>query len=164
MKYKIVYLLCIISFVCSLDAYGQGQVVRSTKHPSQATKQNKPKQSHTTKPKEGKNKTKEAKDENVMSWEKVSEPDGFINGHGYVDLELPSGIIWATCNVGSEQPWEFGDYFSWGETRVKPDYSINFYSEPKNGSNGCADIDGTEYDIAYTNWGGRLGNTHRRFV
>ena len=39
-----------------------------------------------------------------------------INGHEYVDLGLPSGLLWATCNVGATKPEEYGDYFAWGET------------------------------------------------
>lgn len=34
----------------------------------------------------------------------------------YVDLGLPSGTLWATCNVGASKPEEYGDYFAWGET------------------------------------------------
>lgn len=41
---------------------------------------------------------------------------GDIEGHNYVDLGLKSGIKWATCNIGAANPWEYGDYFSWGET------------------------------------------------
>ncbi len=33
--------------------------------------------------------------------------------HGYVDLGLPSGILWATCNVGAENPEDYGGYFDW---------------------------------------------------
>ena len=40
-----------------------------------------------------------------------------INGHEYVDLGL--SVKWATCNVGAENPWDYGDYFAWGETEVK---------------------------------------------
>ena len=36
------------------------------------------------------------------------------NWHRYVDLDLPSGLLWATCNVGANEPWENGLYFSWG--------------------------------------------------
>lgn len=36
--------------------------------------------------------------------------------HEYVDLGLPSGVKWATCNVGATAPEEYGDYFAWGET------------------------------------------------
>lgn len=39
-----------------------------------------------------------------------------MNGHEYVDLGLPSGVKWATCNVGATSPEDYGDYFAWGET------------------------------------------------
>ena len=35
----------------------------------------------------------------------------------YVDLGLPSGTLWATCNIGASKPEEFGLYFAWGETQ-----------------------------------------------
>lgn len=38
------------------------------------------------------------------------------NGHEYIDLGLPSGTLWATCNLGATSPEEFGDYYAWGET------------------------------------------------
>ena len=38
------------------------------------------------------------------------------NGHEYVDLGLPSGLLWATCNVGANSPEQAGLYFAWGET------------------------------------------------
>ncbi len=40
----------------------------------------------------------------------------------YVDLGLPSGTLWATCNVGASAPEQCGDYFAWGETEPKDDY------------------------------------------
>lgn len=45
----------------------------------------------------------------------------------YVDLGLVSGTKWATCNVGATKPTEYGDYFVWGETKPKEDYSWNTY-------------------------------------
>ena len=45
------------------------------------------------------------------------------DGHQYVDLGLPSGTLWATTNVGAANPWDYGDYFAWGETTPKSDYS-----------------------------------------
>ena len=45
------------------------------------------------------------------------------NGHEYVDLGLPSGTLWATCNVGATKPEEYGDYFAWGETESKSTYN-----------------------------------------
>ena len=38
------------------------------------------------------------------------------NGYEYVDLGLPSGLKWATCNIGASSPEEYGLYFAWGET------------------------------------------------
>ena len=38
-----------------------------------------------------------------------------------VDLGLPSGLKWASCNIGASKPEEYGDYFAWGET--KPYYT-----------------------------------------
>ncbi len=39
-----------------------------------------------------------------------------FNGHECVDLGLPSGTLWATCNIGASKPEEYGNYFAWGET------------------------------------------------
>lgn len=39
-----------------------------------------------------------------------------------VDLGLPSGLLWATCNVGADTPEGYGDYFAWGETEPKSYY------------------------------------------
>ena len=47
--------------------------------------------------------------------------------HEWVDLGLPSGTLWATCNVGASSPEEYGDYFAWGETEPKNDYSWSTY-------------------------------------
>lgn len=41
-----------------------------------------------------------------------------------VDLGLPSGLKWATCNIGAESPEDYGYYFAWGE--VEPDSSYNW--------------------------------------
>ena len=49
------------------------------------------------------------------------------DGHEFVDLGLPSGTLWATCNVGANAPEEYGDYFAWGETEPKGDYSWGTY-------------------------------------
>ena len=39
------------------------------------------------------------------------------NGFEYVDLALPSGTLWATCNLGASKPSEYGLYFQWGDTK-----------------------------------------------
>ena len=99
------------------------------------------------------------------SWpeDPVTPPDT----HEYVDLGLPSGTLWATCNVGATAPEEYGDYFAWGETEPKEEYDWNNYkwcngSENtmtkycSNSSFGIVDnkteLD-PEDDAAYVNWG-----------
>ena len=48
-------------------------------------------------------------------------------GHEYVDLGLPSGTLWATCNLGANTPEQYGDYFAWGETAPKEVYTWETY-------------------------------------
>ncbi len=78
--------------------------------------------------------------------------DYTINGHEYVDLGLPSGLKWATCNIGASSPTEFGDYFAWGETESKETYTAE---NSKTYGKELYDISGNpEYDAARANWGG----------
>lgn len=91
----------------------------------------------------------------------TGELEGSINGQEWVDLGLPSGLKWATCNVGATTAEEAGDYFAWGETEPKADYSsINSltYKVPFNSlkENGIIDASGTltqSHDAASVNWG-----------
>ena len=46
--------------------------------------------------------------------------------HEYVDLGLPSGTLWATCNIGAKSPGQNGDYYAWGETTTKMRYDIDY--------------------------------------
>ena len=94
---------------------------------------------------------------------------GAVDGHDYVDLGLPSGTLWATCNVGANSPEEYGDYFAWGETTPKTNYSWSTYkygtfynqltkycNKRRNGKNGFKDNKTTldaEDDAATANWG-----------
>ena len=55
--------------------------------------------------------------------EPVTPPDI----HEYVDLGLPSGTLWATCNIGANNPEDYGDYFAWGETEPKDNYGWSTY-------------------------------------
>ena len=94
------------------------------------------------------------------------------NGHEYVDLGLPSGTLWATCNVGATKPEEHGDYFAWGETAPKSTYNWDTYrwgtysgegvgkfitKYCTNGNYGIVDNKTTldlSDDAAHINWGG----------
>ena len=51
--------------------------------------------------------------------------------HEYVDLGLPSGTLWATCNIGATTPEGYGDYFAWGETKAKSVYNWEKYKYAK---------------------------------
>ena len=55
------------------------------------------------------------------------EDNPILNGHEYVDLGLPSGTLWATCNVGADTPEDCGDYFAWGDTIPKEMYDWKSY-------------------------------------
>jgi len=55
------------------------------------------------------------------------EDKATYNPDDWVDLELPSGLLWATRNVGASSPTDYGDFFAWGETRPKSDYWWSTY-------------------------------------
>ncbi len=59
------------------------------------------------------------------------EPNGDSSGSVYrpkmVDLGLPSGTLWADCNLGAKTPYEAGNYYAYGETETKSDYSWSTY-------------------------------------
>ena len=52
----------------------------------------------------------------VVNGEKFLPTPATHNGYEYVDLGLPSGLKWATCNIGASSPEQAGLYFAWGET------------------------------------------------
>ena len=72
------------------------------------------------------------------------------NGHEYVDLGLPSGTLWAKCNVGAPTPESFGDFYAWGELYPKTDYGTDTYTY--SGERG--DTMPAEADVASVFWGG----------
>ena len=57
---------------------------------------------------------------------------GTENGYDYVDLGLPSGLKWATCNVGASTPEGYGNYYAWGETTTKSSYTTSNYTYSSN--------------------------------
>ena len=59
-------------------------------------------------------------------------PANKINNHEYVDLGL--SVKWATCNIGASKSHEYGNYFAWGETKPKSDYSWKTYFDIVGGS------------------------------
>ena len=108
----------------------------------------------------------ETKNSNIVEKDEknvTSEKD-----HKYVDLGLPSGLKWATCNVGATKPEEYGDYFAWGETEPKEEYSwfkykygdfnqLTKYCDDSYYGKGFMDnktVLEPEDDAATVNWGG----------
>ncbi|MDO4197131.1 MAG: Ig-like domain-containing protein, partial [Prevotellaceae bacterium] len=86
-----------------------------------------------------------------------SESANMHNGHEYVDLGLPSGLKWATCNIGASAPEEYGDYFAWGEIETRDRYSqetYSFYDTATGSYENLGDISGSEYDVAHEIWKG----------
>ena len=66
--------------------------------------------------------------------QKLEDLKGSIGGGGttpstmeYVDLGLPSGLKWAKCNLGASKPSDYGDYYAWGETAPKADFTWDTY-------------------------------------
>lgn len=85
------------------------------------------------------------------------------NGHTYVDLGLPSGLKWATCNIGADSPEEYGDYYAFGETETKATYSednskwygVSYKTLKRKkvlNSNGNLTA---AHDVAVAKWGGK---------
>lgn len=79
---------------------------------------------------------------------------GIEDGFEYVDLGLPSGIMWATYNVGANTPKDYGEYYAYGELEVKERYIDATYEEPLFTSGGTADML-PEYDVVRHKWGGK---------
>ena len=55
------------------------------------------------------------------------EPGSGPSSDDWVDLGLPSGLLWATRNVGATSPEDYGDYFAWGEIQTKEVYDWSTY-------------------------------------
>lgn len=57
-------------------------------------------------------------------------PYGTIGGHEYVDLALPSGNLWSTCNIGANSPTSYGTYYMWSSSDRVPSSWGNEWSTP----------------------------------
>lgn len=83
-------------------------------------------------------------------------------GRAYVDLGLPSGTLWAACNVGANFPADYGDLFAWGEVDTKSVYDWSTYLDSTDGTKDSfykyydykvkPELD-LEDDVAYRKWG-----------
>ena len=74
-----------------------------------------------------------------------------------IDLGLPSGTMWACCNVGASTPEAYGGYYAWGETVEKNTYNWDTYIHCDGNAETChdigSDIADSKYDVANVKWG-----------
>lgn len=72
---------------------------------------------------------------------------GKKQGYTWVNLGLPSGTKWATCNVGGSSPTDIGNYYAWGQISSEKDIPCIYGWMPDNicGNN--------KYDAATCAWG-----------
>ena len=70
--------------------------------------------------------------------------DNVTIDYSYVDLGLPSGLKWATRNIGATSETDYGDYFMWGSTTPNTASQCNWTNAPFNGG-------ASNYDEEYFN-------------
>ena len=73
---------------------------------------------------------------------------------GAVDLGL--SVDWAVCNLGADNAWEYGNYYSWGETSPKSDYRWPYYVFWLSGDMGNVKLKKYVNSVTYGNIDGRL--------
>lgn len=81
----------------------------------------------------------------------VTSYTGKIGRYDYVDLGLPSGVKWATANIGAYSPVEYGSYFAWAEIEGKNRFSPETQRNTDNILNSIAG--NKQYDPAAYYWG-----------
>ena len=101
--------------------------------------------------------------------QKLEDLKGSIGGGGttpstmeYVDLGLPSGLKWAKCNLGASKPSDYGDYYAWGETAPKADYTWATYKWMQAGQSDWKYI--TKYTFADGKTGGIWYDSDGNFI
>ena len=96
---------------------------------------------------------------NCEGVEVVLSGEGYMgtqDGHEWVDLGLPPGLKWATCNLGASSPEDIGKYFIWGEVNSRYYYEMNPGESIPDYVQECKDISGVKgKDAARTHWGGK---------
>lgn len=143
MKHIIILFTILTLSFCTHDVYAQGKVSRKKTE----TTQSKPSSSKQSQPKQP---------------VKLKETRGYLNGHEWVDLGLPSGTKWATMNIGATRITDEGTYYAWGE--ITTPSLIERWSDGTVFPNYCREccrlygrsvgsISGTSYDVARSKWG-----------
>lgn len=84
-----------------------------------------------------------------------------LEGRVWVDMGLPSGTLWYSCNIGTIKPQGYGAYFAWGETKPKSNYEWSTYAYGTSGStltkyysgDGLTELEPSD-DVARSSMGG----------
>ena len=77
---------------------------------------------------------------------------GTHKNHEWVDLGL--SVKWATCNVGTSNPGDYGNHYAWGETTTKSTYTEDNSDSYESSDSKWNNIGGnSRYDAATANWG-----------
>ena len=147
---KYIKLLCVFCMMfLPVMVFAQGQIKRSS------TTRTPPPSSNTVRRSSS---TSAAKEKSINKKQSVSVKSKTKDIHDYVDLGLPSGTLWATCNVGASKPEGYGNYYAWGETATKTVYEWSTYKRDsgnlltKYTGSSSAELELAD-DAAYVNWG-----------
>ena len=97
----------------------------------------------------------------AVSCAMVAQTTGEEAGHTWIDMGLPSGIKWASVNIGANRPQDAGSYYAWGETTSKTSYRWATYAHGAgynsltkySNADGIMSLDATD-DAATSTWGG----------
>lgn len=105
-----------------------------------------------------------------ISWNDNDDNSDSSTEEVYEFVDLGLSVNWATCNIGASTPENYGQYFSWGETKAKNRYDKDNYLHynpgytvidkdgfevyyPERWSNLGNEIHASSYDAAYVKWG-----------
>ena len=153
MNKKVNYILSLFALLAIIStstqiSFGQGKVTRNSQQTKvqsstpkkSASKSNGKSPSRVTSSSRVKNSSATPTTSQPISQpQKRSKPSGWVNGYEAVDLGL--SVRWASCNIGANKPYDFGEWFTFGDvTRNK------YTGDPKDYVSG--NIIGTSHDIA----------------
>ena len=164
MKKSVTILLLLFAFTLCANTQNAGQYVR--RQPSQQNTQKSTQKSaqKTTQQNTQKSAHKSTPQKSKSGGGSIC-PDG--NHPHMIDLGLPSGTKWACCNIGANNPEDYGGYYAWGMTEKKErmtDLVYPYSTGEDTDGNGWYDKDikyqnlgsniaGTQYDVAHVIWG-----------
>ena len=81
------------------------------------------------------------------------------NRHPHL-IDMGDAGLWSCCNLGADAPWKTGDFYAWGETETKEQYTWGNYIHCDGSQNTCHNlgdnIAGTDYDVVKKTMGGQL--------